>query len=70
MPAARLSRRNLAPADLRKDAGGFDLPIALALQVAFAALWWLFTLARGCGPTRPTELLPTGPAGREQGSAP
>src|SRR5216684_2521762 len=25
---------NLAPADLRKDAGGFDLPIALALLVA------------------------------------
>src|SRR4051794_12996959 len=25
---------NLAPADLKKDAGGFDLPIALALLVA------------------------------------
>src|SRR5881397_4396491 len=25
---------NLAPADLRKDAGGFDLPIALGLLIA------------------------------------
>lgn len=29
---------NLAPADLRKDAGGFDLPIALALLVATGQL--------------------------------
>ena len=29
---------NLAPADLRKDAGGFDLPIALGLLVATAQL--------------------------------
>jgi magnesium chelatase family protein len=37
---AILGRRELAPADLKKDAGGFDLPIALGLllgsgQVAF-----------------------------------
>src|SRR5215470_9572469 len=29
---------NLAPADLKKDAGGFDLPIALALLVATGQL--------------------------------
>src|ERR1700675_4066777 len=29
---------NLAPADLRKDAGGFDLPIALGLLVATGQL--------------------------------
>src|SRR5581483_4701185 len=29
---------NLAPADLKKDAGGFDLPIALALLVATSQL--------------------------------
>src|SRR5215467_806852 len=29
---------NLAPADLRKDAGGFDMPIALALLVATGQL--------------------------------
>jgi len=28
-PAIRLSRRKSVPADLRKDAGAFDLPIAL-----------------------------------------
>jgi predicted ATPase with chaperone activity len=33
-----LSPRNLAPADLKKDAGGFDLPIALALLVATGQL--------------------------------
>jgi predicted ATPase with chaperone activity len=30
----RLSRGNLGPAELQKDAGAFDLPIALALLVA------------------------------------
>src|SRR6266481_1409279 len=29
---------NLAPADLRKDAGGFDLPIALGMLVATGQL--------------------------------
>src|SRR6266568_7761220 len=29
---------NLAPADLRKDAGGFDLPIALGILVAAGQL--------------------------------
>lgn len=33
-PPANLSPRKLAPADLRKDAGAFDLPIALGLLVA------------------------------------
>src|SRR5204863_3079987 len=30
---------NLAPADLRKDAGGFDLPIALGMLVATGQLF-------------------------------
>ena len=39
-PVRRIPLRNLAPADLKKDANGFDLPIALGLllgsgQVAF-----------------------------------
>jgi magnesium chelatase family protein len=33
-----LAQWNLAPADLRKDAGGFDLPIALGLLVATGQL--------------------------------
>jgi magnesium chelatase family protein len=37
-PAARLQRGQLAPADLKKDAGGFDLPIALGLLVATGQL--------------------------------
>src|SRR5215475_2122961 len=35
---ANLARGNLAPADLRKGAGGFDLPIALGLLVATGQL--------------------------------
>jgi len=31
-----------------------------AAFLAFAALWWFFTLARGCGPLRPTEQVPAG----------
>jgi hypothetical protein len=35
---------------------------ARALFLAFAALWWFFTLADGCdeGKPRPTELTPAG----------
>src|ERR1700738_2728035 len=36
--AAWFQRGQLAPADLRKDAGGFDLPIALGLLVATGQL--------------------------------
>ena len=41
---------------------------ALAAVLAFAALWWLFTLASRCDGRRPrpTELAPAGqPAGQE-----
>jgi len=34
VPGARFQRGQVAPADLRKDAGGFDLPIALGVLVA------------------------------------
>jgi hypothetical protein len=39
---------------------------ALALFLAFAALWWFFTLASRCdgGKPRPTDLVP---AGRQDG---
>src|SRR5262249_37515835 len=37
-PGASFQRGELAPADLRKDAGGFDLPIALGLLVATGQL--------------------------------
>ena len=33
--SGRCPLRNLAPADLKKDANGFDLPIALGLLLAF-----------------------------------
>src|ERR1700676_1277213 len=36
--AAGFQRGQLAPADLRQDAGGFDLPRALGLRVATAQL--------------------------------
>src|SRR5213080_5498360 len=36
--AAGFQRGQLAPADLRKDAGGFDLPIALGMLVATGQL--------------------------------
>src|SRR6202048_5408109 len=36
--AAWFQRGQLAPADLRKDTGGFDLPIALGLLVATGQL--------------------------------
>ena len=37
-PPANLSRGKLAPADLKKDAGAFDLPIALGMLVATGQL--------------------------------
>jgi predicted ATPase with chaperone activity len=40
---ARLPQRRLAPADLRKDAGAFDLPIALGLLVSTRQLAFLDT---------------------------
>src|SRR4051812_50181350 len=47
---------NLAPADLRKDAGGFDLPLALALLAATGQLLpdrlRPFGKARGLAPGR------------------
>jgi hypothetical protein len=38
---------------------------AVALVLVLSAVWWFFTLARGCGPSRPTEITPaTTPATR------
>jgi hypothetical protein len=37
---------------------------AVVLLVTLAAVWWFSTLARGCGPLRPTEPAPVENASR------